>query len=148
MEQSLGIGGDLGHLFRAGQCAARRVGRRGTLAAFVGAGHAVTHLPALHGTCGCGDPVEPTSDFVASEALAGVEDEESEEDVLVLSKSFNLLELIEDELLMATPLVPKHAVCPKPVKLLSRRPGIYRVKEQEKPNPFAVLQQFKKKIAD
>jgi uncharacterized protein len=85
--------------------------------------------------------------FVASEALAEVEDEESEEDVLVLSKSFNLLELIEDELLMATPLVPKHAVCPKPVKLQAADPAFTEV-EQEKPNPFAVLQQFKKKDAD
>jgi uncharacterized protein len=84
--------------------------------------------------------------FVASEALAEVEDEESEEDVLVLSKSFNLLELIEDELLMSTPLVPKHEVCPQPVKLQAADPAFVEV-AQEKPNPFAVLQQLKKKDA-
>ena len=84
--------------------------------------------------------------FVASEALAEVEDEESEEDVLVLSKSFNLLELIEDELLMSTPLVPKHEVCPQPVKLQAADPEFVAV-VQEKPNPFAVLQQLKKKDA-
>ena len=84
--------------------------------------------------------------FVASEALAEVEDEESEEDVLVLSKSFNLLELIEDELLMSTPLVPKHEVCPLSVKLHAADPEFVEL-TQEKPNPFAMLQQLKKKDA-
>ena len=84
--------------------------------------------------------------FVASEALAEVEDEESDEDVLVISKAFDLLELIEDELLMATPLVSKHEVCPKPVKLQAADPGFTEL-PQEKPNPFAVLQQLKKKDA-
>jgi uncharacterized protein len=82
--------------------------------------------------------------FVASEALAEVEDEESEEDVLVVSKAFNLLELIEDELLMATPLVSKHEVCPTQVKLQAADPEFAEL-PQEKPNPFAVLQQLKKK---
>jgi uncharacterized protein len=82
--------------------------------------------------------------FVASEALAEVEDEESEEDVLVLSKSFDLLELIEDELLMATPLVSKHETCPAPVKLQAADDGFTEL-PQEKPNPFAILQQLKKK---
>ena len=63
---------------------------------------------ALPQTCQrCLGPVEvPVSferefRFVASEEVAAVEDEESEEDVLVLSRDFNVLELIEDELLMA-----------------------------------------------
>jgi uncharacterized protein len=90
--------------------------------------------------------VERDFRFVASEALAEVEDEESEEDVLVLSKSFNLLDLIEDELLMAAPLVPKHEVCPAPVKLQTADPAFVEL-AQEKPNPFAVLQQLKKKDA-
>jgi uncharacterized protein len=84
--------------------------------------------------------------FVASEALAEVEDEESEEDVLVISKSFDLLELIEDELLMAAPLVPKHETCPKPVKLQAADQEFVEL-PQDKPNPFAVLQQLKKKDA-
>lgn len=81
--------------------------------------------------------------FVANEELAAVEDEESEEDVLVLSKSFNLLELIEDELLMSMPPAPKHSVCPKPVKLQAADPDFVDEPE-EKANPFAVLQQLKK----
>ena len=55
--------------------------------------------------------------FVATEDLAASEDEASEEDVLALSRDFHLMDLIEDELLMALPVVPKHEVCPEPVKL-------------------------------
>ncbi|MEY2861792.1 MAG: hypothetical protein RL392_2250 [Pseudomonadota bacterium] len=84
--------------------------------------------------------------FVATEELAEVEDEESEEDVLVLSKSFNLLELIEDELLMAMPPVPKHEICPKPVKLQAVD-AAFEEQPGEKPNPFAMLEQLKKKDA-
>ena len=80
--------------------------------------------------------------FVPTEELAAVEDEESEEDVLVLSKSYNLLELIEDELLMAQPPVPKHEVCPQPVKL-QVADADFVAEPEGKPNPFAVLQQFK-----
>ena len=82
--------------------------------------------------------------FVASEAIAEQEDEESEEDVLVTSKAFDLLELIEDELLMAAPLVPMHTVCPQPLKLQAVDPEFVEL-PQDKPNPFAVLQQLKKK---
>jgi uncharacterized protein len=82
--------------------------------------------------------------FVATEELAAVEDEESEEDVLVLSRDFNLLELVEDELLMALPVVPKHDVCPGAVKLQVVDADFVE-EEREKPNPFAVLGQLKKK---
>lgn len=90
-------------------------------------------------------PVQCERDFrfVATEELAEVEDEESEEDVLVLSKSFDLLELIEDELLMSIPLVPMHEECPKPVTLQVADAG-FDAQGDEKPNPFAVLQQLKK----
>jgi len=81
--------------------------------------------------------------FVANEALAAVEDEESEEDVLVISREFNLQELVEDELLMAVPAVPKHEACPVPVKLAAADPD-FEDAGPEKPNPFAVLQQLKK----
>ena len=50
--------------------------------------------------------------FVADEATADAEDEDSEEDVLVFQPAFNLRELVEDELIMAQPLVPMHEVCP------------------------------------
>ena len=82
--------------------------------------------------------------FVASEEVAAAEDEDSEEDVLVMSRDFNLLELVEDELLMALPVVPKHAVCPGAVKLQVVDPDFVEA-ASEKPNPFAVLAQLKKK---
>ncbi len=82
--------------------------------------------------------------FVATEQVAAVEDEESEEDVLVTARDFNLLELVEDELLMALPVVPKHEVCPDPVKLQVADPDFVDT-VQEKPNPFAVLEQLKRK---
>ena len=83
--------------------------------------------------------------FVATEALAEVEDEESEEDVLVLSKAFNVLELLDDELLLAMPLVPKHTVCPRDVKLQVEDPD-FAAAMPEKPHAFAVLQKLKKDV--
>lgn len=81
--------------------------------------------------------------FVANEDQAAVEDEHCEEDVLVISRAFNLLELIEDELLMALPIAPMHDVCPVPVRLQIEDPD-FNPGEDEKPNPFAVLQQLKR----
>jgi len=81
--------------------------------------------------------------FVATEELAEIEDEESEEDVLVLSRTFDLLELVEDELLMDMPTAPKHDVCPKPVKMSAADAGFVD-EAVEKPNPFAVLGKLKK----
>ena len=82
--------------------------------------------------------------FVASEELAEIEDEESEEDVLVQSKDFHVLDLVEDELLMVIPPVPKHGTCPQPVKLEAVDPD-FEVEADLKPNPFAVLQKLKDK---
>jgi uncharacterized protein len=50
--------------------------------------------------------------FVADERTATEQDDAAEEDLLVLGRRFNLLELIEDELLMAMPLVALHEACP------------------------------------
>jgi uncharacterized protein len=84
--------------------------------------------------------------FVATEELAAQEDETSEEDVLVLHRSFNLLELVEDELIMAMPGAPMHQTCPHAVKTEARDPDFVD-EEAAKPNPFAVLGQLKKKGA-
>ena len=77
--------------------------------------------------------------FVADEATAEMEDDDSDEDLLALSREFNLLELIEDELLMEVPVVPRHEECPVPVKLESSDADFEQANEQ-KENPFAVLQ--------
>ena len=82
--------------------------------------------------------------FVATEEQAEAEDEEADEDVLVLTRDFDLLELLEDELLMALPVVPKHDVCPQPVKLQAVDADFVEP-EDKKPNPFAVLQQLRNK---
>ena len=50
--------------------------------------------------------------FVAGEDEAARLDEEVEDDVLALVPRFDLRALIEDELLLALPLVPRHERCP------------------------------------
>jgi uncharacterized protein len=82
--------------------------------------------------------------FVATEELAAELDEVSEDDVLVLSREFNLLELIEDEILMALPAVPTHDVCPMEIKM-QVADADFVDEVEKKPNPFAVLDQIRKK---
>ena len=60
--------------------------------------------------------VERSFRFVADEATAATLDAESEEDLLVQTRSLDLPSLIEDELLLALPLVPRHeGRCPQPL---------------------------------
>lgn len=80
--------------------------------------------------------------FVESEEVAMAEDDEAEEDLLVMLPQFDLLTLIEDELLMALPLVPMHEICPVTPVFSAGDPAVEA--EQAKPNPFAVLGQLKK----
>ena len=75
--------------------------------------------------------------FVKDEATAEAQDDESEEDLLVFSKDFDLLALVEDELLMALPLVPMHASCRSEHAPTSKDDS--GVDADAKPNPFAVL---------
>lgn len=79
--------------------------------------------------------------FVDSEAVAEAEDDESEEDLLVMEPQFDLLALLEDELLMALPLVPMHDTCPQAPVL---RAGDAEA-PAEPPHPFAALAQLRKK---
>jgi uncharacterized protein len=53
--------------------------------------------------------------FVPGEDAAASLDAESDEDVLALEPAVDLKELVEDELLLALPLVPRHEVCPEPL---------------------------------
>ncbi|MGF6351802.1 YceD family protein [Variovorax sp. W2I14] len=76
--------------------------------------------------------------FVADEATAEAEDDEADEDLLVISRDFDLHTLIEDELLMEIPVMPVHDVCPEPVRLSSSDDD-FNAAEEAKPNPFAVL---------
>jgi len=80
--------------------------------------------------------------FVADERMAEAEDDSSEEDLLALSPSFDLMGLVEDEMLMDQPLVPRHAECPEP--LPAPVDDLADEEESSKPNPFAILGQLKK----
>lgn len=101
-----------------------------------------TDLPMICQRCLTPAPialdVERSFRFVADEATAEALDDESEEDLLALSKEFNLLELLEDELLMELPVVPLHDVCPEAVPLASSDEDFEQA-NSEKPNPFAAL---------
>lgn len=98
--------------------------------------------------------VERAFRFVATEEQAAVEDAQSEEDVLAISKSFDLLALCEDELILALPLMPLHAVCPKPLVAGLNQAGLaFEVSDDsslqddvEQRHPFAELEKLKKKL--
>ncbi|MFM7002170.1 MAG: YceD family protein, partial [Limnohabitans sp.] len=75
--------------------------------------------------------------FVADEATAAALDDEAEEDLLVISRDFDALTLVEDELIMSLPLVPLHEVCPEVLPVSAVDPEFEQA--AEKPNPFGVL---------
>jgi uncharacterized protein len=79
--------------------------------------------------------------FVATEEIAMAEDDEAEEDLLVMEPQFDLLAVLEDELIMALPVVPMHEVCPVAVPMHAG--DVAADAAPEKPNPFAVLAQLK-----
>jgi uncharacterized protein len=90
-------------------------------------------------------PLEVDRDFVfaANEQDAAKLDEDSEdEDVLVLSRQFDLQSLVEDELLLALPIVPMHEACPVAVKMSA---DADEEDEVPAPKPFAALAALKKK---
>jgi uncharacterized protein len=94
--------------------------------------------------------VERSYRFVADEATAEAQDDACEEDLLAISREFNLTELIEDELLMALPQVPLHDVCPVQPKMSASDAdfeGDAEAVGAGKPNPFAVLASLKGKAA-
>jgi uncharacterized protein len=76
--------------------------------------------------------------FVRDEVEAARLDEESEHDVLVLPASLDLIELLEDELILALPLVPRHDICPQPLPMSVADPGAHDDADDE-PHPFAAL---------
>jgi uncharacterized protein len=81
--------------------------------------------------------------FVSTEDVAMAEDDQSEEDLLVMEPQFDLMALVEDELLMALPLVPMHESCPVTPTMSAGE--IDAPQDHAKPNPFAVLSELKKK---
>ncbi len=83
--------------------------------------------------------------FVPTEEEAQALDEELDDDVLVLPRLFNLLDLLEDELILALPIVPRHEVCPQPLVAASDvlpDEGLAAVPA----HPFAALAALKKPV--
>jgi uncharacterized protein len=83
--------------------------------------------------------------FVATEAQAEAEDDAAEEDLLALEPRPDLLAVLEDELLMALPLVPMHEVCPQPLpSSAGRLPEDAEGAPAARENPFQALSRLKK----
>ena len=79
--------------------------------------------------------------FVADEKTAEAQDDEAEEDLLAISRAFDLLGLVEDELLMEVPVVPRHEVCPAKVPWSAADADFEEAPPPE--NPFAALKVLK-----
>lgn len=79
--------------------------------------------------------------FAPDEATAAEIDADSEDDVLVLTRALDLKELVEDELILELPLVPRHERCPEPLVA----PASVDEPLEERPNPFAALAALKGK---
>jgi len=87
--------------------------------------------------------VERRYAFVGSEdEAAEVDPDNDDEDVLVLARRFDLRELIEDELILALPIVPRHDVCPQP---LAQVVFDDEVADPPAPHPFAALAALRKR---
>ena len=125
---------------------------------------------AVHGSAWlecqrCLAPYEQAFDVDATYRLVGSEAEadefpldDDEVEVIVGSRQFDLVDLIEEELLLSLPLVPKHEVCPQVHESLVS--GVGGAEEDEggdaaaeqgetdgesgKPNPFAALEALKR----
>jgi len=85
--------------------------------------------------------VERSLRFVAGEDAAAALDAESEEDVLALTRDLDLQALVEDELLLALPIVPRHDACPQPLAL---PPDELDEAAEQAAHPFAGLAALKR----
>lgn len=110
----------------------------------------------------CLAPYQQAFDVEANYRIVATEEEadefpldEDEVEVIVGSNHFDLVELIEEELLLSLPLVPKHDVCPAIHESLASgadgADGVDSVDdvpeqevEPERTNPFAALGALKK----
>ncbi len=101
-------------------------------------------------------PLEVSANYlvVASEEEAdAVPLEDDEYDPIVGSKQFDLYDLIEEEILLSLPLVPKHEVCPEiHESLVTGQAGEIEIdhpepgEEKREENPFAALSALKRDV--
>lgn len=113
---------------------------RGELRSLGGIEQAWIHLSAklsVRQTCQrCLEPMDMAVEvdrwfrLVADEATALVEDDEAEEDLLAMAPDMDVLALLEDDILLALPLVPRHDACHAPLSAAL---------EDDLPHPFAAL---------
>lgn len=84
--------------------------------------------------------------FVRGEESAAALDADSDEDVLAMTRSLDLQALVEDELLLALPLVPRHDRCMTAVPLSE----LYADEDAQadEANPFAALSILKQARSD
>ncbi len=83
--------------------------------------------------------------FVHGEDLAARLDEETDEDVLSLPAALDLQALVEDELILALPIVPRHeGPCPQPLLSEGASSLAPPIPANEKPHPFAALAALKR----
>jgi uncharacterized protein len=80
--------------------------------------------------------------FVRDEATAQTLDAEADDEVLALPPRLDLQELLEDELIMALPLVPRHDACPMAVA--PDAVAAAQAPELARAHPFAVLEALRK----
>ncbi|NUZ06978.1 YceD family protein [Piscinibacter koreensis] len=99
----------------------------------------------------CLEPMELPLDverefrFVHGEDNAAALDaEDDDHDVLAMTRTLDLHELVEDELILMLPIVPRHDVCPAPLSL----PDDTAADAPEAPNPFAALAALKRDRTD
>jgi len=84
-------------------------------------------------------PVRTRLEVMRSEAEADAAPlDDDEADVIVGSRSFDLITQVEDELLLTLPVSPRHTVCPDEVPP-------EEAEAEKKPSPFAVLANLKTK---
>ncbi|TWG85475.1 uncharacterized protein L602_002500000760 [Cupriavidus gilardii J11] len=99
------------------------------------------------------EPISTSTRFeiVATEAEADAAPMDDDDiDVIAGSRRFDLLALIEDEILLALPVAPKHAVCPAVHdSLVTGNDGSVEAdeaaepEEEKRPSPFAALASLK-----
>lgn len=81
--------------------------------------------------------------FAPDEDTAARWDTELDEDVLALQQPFDLAALVEDELIMAAPQIPRHAACGHPPSLATQAGDLDAAAAPA--NPFAILAGYGRK---
>ncbi len=93
-------------------------------------------------------PIDRTTVFELVRRESDLSDDEPDEDdfdapeQIVGSPKFDLAELLEDELILEVPYVPRHTQCPDTADLDAQADEV--ASREEPPSPFAVLGQLKK----